>query len=156
MELNFILNGHEVSTDAAPDVVLLDVLRNLGCFSVKRGCDTSNCGLCTVMVDGKPMLSCAIPAHRISGRQITTLEGLQSQAEDFAAYMAAQGADQCGYCNPGFVMNVLAMLKELEDPTEEEIRAYMAGNLCRCTGFVSQHRAIREYILAKRREAARA
>ena len=154
MELKFILNGKAVSTDVAPDAVLLDILRDLGCFSVKRGCETSNCGLCTVMCDGKPVLSCSIPALRMNGKSITTLEGLQDEAEKFAKFMAAEGADQCGFCNPGFVMNVLAMMRELDDPTEEEIRKYMAGNLCRCTGFVSQHRAIRAYILSRREEAA--
>lgn len=154
MELKMTLNGNPVSTDVAADAVLLDVLREMGCFSVKRGCDTSNCGLCTVMVNDKPMLSCSIPALRANGKNIVTLEGLQAEAEEFARFMAAQGADQCGFCNPGFVMNVLAMMRELNNPTEEEIRKYMAGNLCRCTGFASQHRAIREYIITRRKEGA--
>lgn len=154
MELKFILNGKPVSTDVAPDAVLLDVLRDLGCYSVKRGCETSNCGLCTVMADEKPVLSCSIPAMRMNGKSITTLEGLQEEATEFAHFMAAHGADQCGYCNPGFVMNVLAMMRELEDPSEDEIRKYLAGNLCRCTGFVSQHRAVREYIISRRKGAS--
>ena len=102
------------------------------------------------------MLSCSVPAARVNGKAVTTLEGLQREAEEFAAFMAAQGADQCGYCNPGFVMNVLAMMKELKNPTEDEIKKYLAGNLCRCTGFASQHRAIREYILSKREEGEKA
>lgn len=152
MKLDFILNAKKVSADVAADAVLLDVLRNLGCLSVKRGCETTNCGMCTVLVDNKPMLSCSMPAMRITGRSVTTLEGLQKEAEEFAGFMADQGADQCGFCNPGFVMNVLAMMNELKDDelTEANIREYLAGNLCRCTGFASQHRAIAEFIKYKR------
>lgn len=154
MKLKFTLNGRSVSADVAPDAMLLDFLREQGCKSVKRGCETGNCGMCTVLMDGRPVLSCAIPALRAGGRSVVTLEGMQAEAEEFARFMAAQGADQCGFCNPGFVMNVMAMLRELPDPSEEEIRAYLAGNLCRCTGFASQHRAIAAYIESKRKEAA--
>ena len=154
MKLEFILNGRSVAADAAPDAALLDVLRDLGCYSVKRGCETANCGLCTVLMDEKPILSCSTPAMRANSRKITTLEGLQKEAEEFAGFMADQGADQCGYCNPGFVMNVLAMINELDDLDEASIRAYLAGNLCRCTGFASQHRAIAEYLKFKRNGGA--
>ncbi len=154
MKLEFKLNGRSVSADVASDAMLLDFLREQGCKSVKRGCETGNCGMCTVLMDGRPVLSCAVPALRANGRSVVTLEGMQSEAEEFARFMAEQGADQCGFCNPGFVMNVMAMLRELPDPSEEAIRAYLAGNLCRCTGFASQHRAIAAYIEAKRKEVA--
>jgi len=152
MKLEFILNGKKVSRDIPADTMLLDLLRELGCYSVKRGCETTNCGMCTVLAEGKPILSCATPAMRIYGKHITTLEGLQKEAEEFAGFMADQGADQCGFCNPGFVMNVLAMMRELTDEelTENNIKAYLAGNLCRCTGFMSQHRAIAEFIKHKK------
>lgn len=150
MKLEMTLNGLKISEDVAADTVLLDFLRAHGCFSVKRGCDTGNCGMCTVLVDGKPMLSCAMPAMRVSGKNVSTLEGLQAEAAEFAGFMADQGADQCGFCNPGFVMNVLAMLNELDDFSEANIRAYLAGNLCRCTGFASQHRAIAAYLKYKK------
>ena len=146
MKLEFKLNGRNVCTEISPDAELLDVLRDLGCYSVKRGCETSNCGMCTVLMDNKPVLSCSTPAMRAAGHEIVTLEGLQKEAEEFAGFMADQGADQCGFCNPGFVMNVIAMLNELDEPDEQQIRAYLAGNLCRCTGFVSQHRAIAAYL----------
>ena len=81
-----------------------------------------------------------------------TLEGLQEEAADFVGFIADQGAEQCGFCNPGFVMNTIALLRENHDPTDDEIRAYLAGNLCRCTGYVSQLRAIRKY-LAEKEEA---
>lgn len=150
MKLELTLNGKPVCADVAPDAVLLDFLRDQGCLSVKRGCETANCGMCTVLMDEKPILSCATPALRAQGRRVVTLEALQNEAAEFAGFMADQGADQCGFCNPGFMMNVLAMLKELSDPTEAEIRAYLAGNLCRCTGFASQHRAIAEYLKWKK------
>ena len=150
MKLDFILNGKKISADIAADTVLLDLLRELGCYSVKRGCETSNCGLCTVLADGKPILSCSTPAMRISGKSIMTLEGLQKEAEEFAGFMADQGADQCGFCNPGFVMNVLATMNELTDFSEQNIREYLAGNLCRCSGFASQHRAIAAYLEYKK------
>lgn len=150
MKLDFVLNGNAVSVDISADAVLLDVLRSLGCYSVKRGCDTANCGLCSVLMDNKPVLSCSIPAMRASGHTVFTLEGLQKEAEEFAGFMADQGADQCGFCNPGFVINVIAMINELNNPDESQIRAYLAGNLCRCSGFVSQHRAIAEYLKFKK------
>lgn len=151
MKLEITLNGRSISGDVTADTALLDFLRAQGCYSVKRGCETANCGMCTVLVDGRPMLSCAVPALRVNGKNVTTLEGLQAEAAEFAGFMADQGADQCGFCNPGFVMNVLAMLDELDDFSEENIRAYLAGNLCRCTGFASQHRAIAAYLEHKKK-----
>ena len=132
--------------------MLYDFLRSQGCSSVKCGCETTNCGLCTVWVDDVPMLSCALLAVRIDGRHVTTLEGLQDEAKEFAFYMGREGADQCGFCNPGFVMNVLAMVRKLDAPTEEEIKEFLSGNLCRCTGYMSHMRAIKAYFKAKGKE----
>lgn len=150
MEIKLKLNGKAITASVDPDTVLLDFLRTQGCFSVKRGCDTSNCGLCTVMLDGKPILSCSELAVRADGREIYTLEGLQEEAADFIGFIADQGADQCGFCNPGFVMNTVALLRENPDPTDEEIRAFLAGNLCRCSGYEGQLRGIRNYLAARR------
>ena len=154
MEVQFELNGKPVHTEIEAGAVLLDVLRDLGCYSVKCGCETTNCGLCTVWVDGTPRLSCSILAAGISGRKITTLEGLQEEAARFGAYLAAEGAEQCGYCSPGFIMNVLAMERELcvsgHCPDAEEIRGYLAGNLCRCTGYAGQLRAVEKYLRESR------
>ena len=133
-----------------PDTVLLDFLREKGCLSVKRGCDTSNCGLCTVLMDGKPVLSCSALAVRADGHEIYTLEGLQAEAADFVGFIADQGADQCGFCNPGFVMNTIALLRENPNPTDDEIRAFLAGNLCRCSGYDGQLRGIRNYLNSKK------
>ena len=149
MEVKFQLNGKPAAADIEPDCMLLDLLRDMGCYSVKRGCDTTNCGLCTVLVNGKPSLSCAMPAARAEGKEIITLEGLQEEAVDFGRFLAKEGAEQCGYCSPGFIMNVIAMMRELKDPSIEEIKEYLAGNLCRCSGYEGQMRAIRNYMKDK-------
>jgi len=146
MELKIKLNGKIITAQIDADTVLIDFLRAHGCKSVKRGCDTSNCGLCTVFMDGKPVLSCSMLAARADGHEIQTLEGLQAEAEDFIGFIADQGADQCGFCNPGFVMNTIALLRENPDPTDDEIRAFLAGNLCRCSGYDGQLRGIRAYL----------
>ena len=146
MEIKLKLNGREITAHVEADTVLLDFLRDRGCYSVKHGCDTSNCGLCTVLMDGKPILSCSTLAVRADGHAVQTLEGLQKEAASFAGFIADQGADQCGFCNPGFVMNTIALLRENPDPTDEEIRAFLAGNLCRCSGYDGQLRGIRKYL----------
>ena len=146
MEIKLTLNGRTVTDHIDPGLLLIDFLRDHGCLSVKRGCETSNCGLCTVLMDGKPILSCSILAARADGHSIQTLEGLQEEAADFVGFIADQGADQCGFCNPGFVMNTIALLREIPNPTDDEIRAYLAGNLCRCSGYDGQLRGIRSYL----------
>lgn len=151
MEIRFRLNGKQVQAEVRPDTVLLDLVRELGCYSVKRGCETANCGLCTVWLDGKPVLSCSTLARRADGRHVTTLEGLQKEAEEFGMFLAAEGGEQCGFCSPGFIMNVLAMERELKDPSEDEIKEYLAGNLCRCSGYMSQLRAVKKYLDAKQK-----
>lgn len=155
MEIKFILNGKMAVKEIAPDLLLLDMLRDMGCYSVKRGCETANCGLCTVLMDRKPVLSCSVLAARADGREVTTLEGMQKEAEEFGGFLADQGAEQCGFCNPGFIMNVFAMLEELAEPTEEQIGEYLAGNLCRCSGFMGQTRSILEYLKYKKSQKER-
>ena len=150
MEIKLKLNGKNIMASVEADTVLLDFLREKGCLSVKRGCDTSNCGLCTVLMDGKPILSCSTLAVRADGVEIYTLEGLQAEAADFVGFIADQGADQCGFCNPGFVMNTIALLRENPDPTDDEIRAFLAGNLCRCSGYDGQLRGIRNYLNSRK------
>lgn len=149
MELKFTLNGKKVSAWIEADSLLIDVVRELGCLSVKRGCETSNCGLCTVFVEDKPVLSCSVLAARVEGQKVTTLEGLQEEAAEFGAFLADQGAEQCGFCNPGFMMNAIAMFRENPHPEDEEILAYLAGNLCRCSGYEGQLRSIKAYLAFK-------
>lgn len=146
MQVQIKVNGKLIKDDISCDLLLINFLRNHGCYSVKRGCETSNCGLCTVWMDEKPVLSCSILAARANNHSIMTLEGLQEEAKVFADFMANEGAEQCGFCSPGLIMNVLAMEKELKNPSEEEIKNYLAGNLCRCTGYMAQMRAITKYL----------
>lgn len=143
------INNKLYTDDIEADKLLIDFIREKGYLSVKRGCNTSNCGLCTVWADEKPILSCSTLAVKMNGKHIFTLEGLNDQVREFAKFMAAEGAEQCGYCSPGFIMNVLAMKKELVNPTEEEIKEYLSGNLCRCTGYMGQLRAIKKYLNSK-------
>jgi len=149
MQIAIKLNGKQTLLEAAPDEMLADVLRKIGMLSIRQGCDTSCCGLCTVWVDSSPVLSCTMPAFRAMGKNITTIEGVQPEAERFASILAAEGAEQCGFCSPGFIMTVLAMKKELQNPTEEELKHYLAGNLCRCTGYMGQMRAVKTYLEVK-------
>ena len=123
MEIKLKLNGKAVTAAVEADTTLFDLLRQKGCYSVKCGCETSNCGLCTVFLDEVPVLSCSVLAARVDGHAVTTLEGLQEEAADFVGFIADQGADQCGFCNPGFVMNTIALLREKPDPTDDAIRA---------------------------------
>lgn len=146
MEITLNLNGKNVTDRIDADSLLIDFVRKHGCYSVKRGCETANCGLCTVLMDGKPILSCAMLTARAAGHKIQTLEGLQEEAREFVGFIADQGADQCGFCNPGFVMNTVALLRENPNPTDDEIRAFLAGNLCRCSGYEGQLRGIRAFL----------
>lgn len=146
MKISLELNGRPAHWDVEPGEDLLSALRRHGTLSVKRGCDTASCGTCTVLMDGKPVPSCAVPAPRVDGHAITTVEGLEQVADRLGALLVAEGADQCGFCSPGLVVAVAAMAEELDDPSEEEILHYLSGNLCRCGGYVSQTRAIRKYL----------
>ena len=146
MLIETTINNRRMALAIEPDEYLVDTLRKAGFLSVKRGCDTGSCGLCTVWVDDKPVLSCSSLSVRMQGRKITTIEALQDEALEFARFMADEGAEQCGFCAPGFTMTVLAMKRELVNPTEGEIKHYLNGNLCRCTGYVSQLRAIMKYM----------
>ena len=152
MNAEFKLNGRKVSAAFDADDSLFTVLRGLGMYSVKCGCETTNCGLCTVHMDGKAVLSCSVPAARCAGHEITTLEGLQDEAKKLGECLAGEGAEQCGFCAPGMMMNVFALAKENPNATDDEIDAYLAGNLCRCSGYVSQRRAVKKYLAMKAEE----
>lgn len=153
MEITLTLNGKKLTRSVEADTILLDFLRNEGCYSVKRGCDTTNCGLCTVFMDDMPVLSCGLLVARAADHKITTMEGLQKEAAEFGAFIADQGAEQCGFCNPGMIMNALALMRENPEPTEEEIKEFLAGNLCRCSGYEGQLRGIQNFIAWKKAQA---
>ena len=141
MLITMTLNGKKVADDVAADTLLIDATHPYAALVTD-----ANCGLCTVFMDEKPVLSCSVLAARASGHTITTLEGLQGEAAEFGAFIADQGAEQCGFCNPGFMMNAIALFREKQDPTDEEIKEYLAGNLCRCSGYEGQLRGIRAYL----------
>lgn len=145
-----MLNGASRTVEISADTLLLDLLRNLKCYSVKRGCETGNCGLCTVFVNERPVLSCSTLAVRVEGCEVVTLEGLRDEAEEYGAYIADEGAEQCGFCNPGLMMNAIALYRENPEASDDEIREYLAGNLCRCSGYEGQLRGIRSYLEFKK------
>jgi carbon-monoxide dehydrogenase small subunit len=146
MEFKGTLNGKRFSEDIPADLLLIDWLRSKGCYSVKRGCESSNCGLCTVILNNKPILSCSLLAVRANGGVIETLEGLQKEATELGEFIADEGAEQCGFCNPGYMMNTIALLRQNPDPSDDDIRKFLAGNLCRCSGYIGQQRGIRKMI----------
>lgn len=154
MRISLILNGKKIVDEISPDMLLIDFVRNHGCYSVKCGCETANCGLCTVFLDEKPVLSCSVLAARADGHKVDTLEGLQKEAEEFGAFLADQGAEQCGFCNPGMIMNAIALFRENENPTNEEIKEYLAGNLCRCSGYEGQLRGIHAFMEYRKKGGA--
>lgn len=146
MQIGFTLNNLKVSFDIKADEFLGDTLRAHGMLSIRKGCNTSCCGLCTVWIDGRPTLSCSVLSIKAQGKKITTIEGLEKEAKEFAEILVGEGAEQCGFCSPGFILTVIAMKKELVNPTEEEIIHYLTGNLCRCTGYMGQLRAVKKYL----------
>ena len=152
MLVTLTINGEKVSADVAPSMRLLDFLRGRGLKAAKCGCDTTNCGACTVWLDGEPVLSCAVPMGRADGHAVATLESLRAESELFARCMAAEGAEQCGFCSPGLIMNVLSLASKHPCATDEQIRRYLSGNLCRCSGYASQMRAVRRYLALARGE----
>lgn len=154
MTVTITLNGKKIIEDVSADMTLYQFVREHGCYSVKCGCETANCGLCTVFLNDKPVLSCAVLAARADGQKVETLEGLQKEAEEFGRFIADQGAEQCGFCSPGMIMNAIALFRETSDPTDEEIRRYLAGNLCRCSGYEGQLRGIHEFMKYKKEGGA--
>jgi carbon-monoxide dehydrogenase small subunit len=135
---------------------LLDVLRNeLHLMGAHRGCDSGDCGACTVHVDGLAMTSCLLLAADYDGAEITTVEGVSAngQIHPIQRALVEQGGIQCGFCTPGIVMNALALLNEKSQPSEAEVRAWLAGNLCRCTGYVKIVEAVAEAVAGAAGEA---
>ena len=146
MLVTLTLNGARLSEDVRPDMTLFDFCRAHGYKSVKCACETSNCGLCTVLLDGEPVLSCSVLMARADGHDVTTLEGMGPERELLSQCLAEEGAEQCGFCAPGLEMAVLAMDAAHAGADDETIRRYLSGNLCRCSGYASQMRAIRRFL----------
>ena len=144
MELELRINGMIKSLDVAPNESLMTVLRQEGYYSVKHGCETGECGACTVLVDGMPRPSCVTLAAQVGGSTLTTVESLGSarKLHPLQEAFIDTGAIQCGFCTPGMVLSAHALLKRNPNPTEDEIRDALSGNLCRCTGYVKPVQAV--------------
>jgi len=141
----FDLNGKSVAVEAKSTTTLLDLLRvELGVTSVKKGCEQGECGACTVLLDGLPVTSCLILAPQVDGRHVTTVEGLAENPlmKELRNAFMENGAVQCGFCTPGMLLSSYALLRDNPHPSEEEVRAGIEGNICRCTGYVKIIEAI--------------
>ena len=146
-DVHFILNGRPVTFSVEPRTTLLRALREYGVTSVKRGCEEGECGTCTVVIDDLAQKSCMVLALEAEGKSVLTVEGLVGPKGELHPIQQAfvdEGAIQCGFCTPGMIMSAYAFLRKTPDPTEEEIRVALAGNLCRCTGYIPIFRAVRK------------
>jgi aerobic-type carbon monoxide dehydrogenase small subunit (CoxS/CutS family) len=155
--LTLNVNGREREFACEPNRLLLDALRTeLGLTGSKRGCDDSSCGACTVEVEGQPMLACTLLAASCERRPILTVEGIAEHGS-LAAIQKAYGdwgGAQCGFCTPGFMITVHALLERNPHPSDDEIRAALSGNLCRCTGYTQMYQAIKAAIVAEQQGLA--
>lgn len=152
--IKFTVNGESYELLVRPEQTLLDVLRReLRLIGTKKGCDTGDCGACTILLDGTAVNSCLVLAVEANGRQVTTIEGLAhgSELDPIQKTFVEHGAIQCGFCTPGMILAAKALLEENNNPTEEEIKHALAGNLCRCTGYAK----IIDAVKAAGREMAR-
>jgi carbon-monoxide dehydrogenase small subunit len=146
-EISLKVNGVQHLLEVKTNQTLLEVLRNdLGLNGTKEGCGTGDCGACTVLLDSRPVNSCLVLAVDANGRSVTTVEGLESDGklDPLQEAFVEEGAVQCGFCTPGMLMAAKGLLDENPDPTEREIRHEIAGNLCRCTGYIRIVRAIQK------------
>ncbi len=146
MLVKFKLNGLMREVNVKCNEYLLDTLKTIGVESLKKGCDGSSCGACTILLNGRPALSCSILTLQVEGKEITTVEGIQEEASKIAECFALEGADQCGYCNASFALTIHALAKELKNPSDLEIKKYLVGNICRCTGYYAQLKAVKRYL----------
>ena len=145
MNVSFDLNGQPVSIRVEPNISLLDAIRDtIGITSVKKGCEQGECGACTVLIDGAPVTSCLVLAPQVEGRHVTTLEGLEMNPLmiDLREAFIENGAVQCGFCTPGMLISAYALLRDNPDPSEEEVKIGIEGNICRCTGYTKIIEAI--------------
>jgi len=147
MRVELTINGVPRVFEVPPETRLIDLLREqAGCRSVKRGCESGDCGACTVLVDGRPLASCLLLAGQVAGRRITTVEGLGTpdRPHPLMTALVEAGAVQCGFCIPGMILSAKALLDENPNPTAQDVREALDGHLCRCTGYVKPIEAVLE------------
>ena len=146
MEIPVTINGEKKILNSRPNEILLDVLRREGYFGVKRGCSEGNCGSCTVMFNGIPRKTCIMFVGQVKDKEIITVEGLGTRDDPHPVQKtyATNGAAQCGFCIPGQIVSAVALLEKNKDPSVEEIKEALDGNICRCTGYVKQIEAIQQ------------
>lgn len=146
VNVSFVLNGEQVSADVEPRTLLVEMIREeLGRTGTHVGCDTSQCGACVIHVDGRSVKSCTMLAVQADGAEVKTIEGVASNGELHplqAAFREHHGL-QCGFCTPGMIMSALDLIEQNPDPSEAEIREWLEGNLCRCTGYQNIVRAVK-------------
>jgi aerobic-type carbon monoxide dehydrogenase small subunit (CoxS/CutS family) len=153
LHLRFQLNGREVSADIPANLLLVDLIRDvLGLKGTKTGCREGECGVCTVLVDGDPINSCILPAMRVAGKSVTTIEGVAKEGELDPLQQAFldEGAIQCGFCTPAMVLTAKALLGKNPEPDESQIRSALSGVLCRCTGYQKILKAVQKASREKR------
>jgi len=159
VNVSFELNGMQVRAEVQPHARLLDLIRDaLGHTGTKEGCGEGECGACTVLVDNRPVNSCLFPAPEVEGKKVITIEGLLRPGHALSPVQEAfveAGGVQCGFCSPGMIMTATALLAENDDPTDEEIRNALVGNLCRCTGYVQIVESVRRAAAKLREGGAR-
>ncbi len=146
MRVGFRLNGSAVGLEVEPDALLLDVLRARGLTGTKEGCGVGVCGVCSVLVDDRPVSSCLYLCAALEGAEVWTIEGLAERAPGLVAAFVEHEAMQCGICTPGQVVAAAALARVCPSASEEEVREYLSGNLCRCTGYGTIVEAVRHYL----------
>jgi len=156
--ITLTINGRDHEAEAPANATLLETLRDLGYFEVKSGCEKGDCGACAVLIDGEAIDSCLTLAWTAEGRAVTTVAGLQRGEQDHPLVEAfiESGAVQCGYCTPGLIIAAESLLKTTPEPSEDDIRLGLSGNLCRCTGYTKVFDAVREAAARLREEEKRA
>ncbi len=155
LQLKFNLNGREVSTKVRPNLLLVDLLRDvLGLKGTKAGCRQGECGACTVLLNGEPVNSCILPAMKVSGQSVTTIEGLakEDKLDPIQEAFVDEGAIQCGFCTPAMVLSAKALLQKDPHPDESQIRQSLSGVLCRCTGYRKIVKAVQKAGLSQKRK----
>lgn len=148
-EIKTTINNKEYKIEVPPQMTLLELLREkLIMTGTKEGCGNGECGACTVLLNDKPVRSCIVLAHEIDGKEVVTIEGLKDTGDfkKIKKAFIAEDAIQCGFCTPGFIMAIKALLNRTKTPTDEEIKEALGGHLCRCTGYESIHKAVKRLV----------